>query len=119
VSLAATRALFTELLAKLILKGNESGMHVGLDEGRVFVNRRVVADGQTKWVKDAVHKNGSLHYSGLAADLVIWDQTWGYVVEPEPYIKLGGIWRSLDPMCTWGGDFANLDYNHFSFGEGL
>ena len=36
----------------------------------------------------------------------------------EDFEFLGRFWKSLDPYCTWGGDFPS-DGNHFSFLEGI
>ena len=74
------------------------------------------------------HEPGSLHYSGCAGDLILYDKNGNYVTGEDIYPKLGVYWKSLpdDPdskakfgdisgMCKWGGDFKTKDFNHFSF----
>ena len=34
--------------------------------------------------------------------------------DSEDYRELGDFWKSLDPLCRWGGDFRNPDGGHFS-----
>lgn len=58
--------------------------------------------------------SNSLHLKRLAVDLnffingVYQDQT-------EAYRPLGEHWKTLDPLCRWGGDFQTRpDGNHFS-----
>jgi len=60
----------------------------------------------------------SLHYSRLAIDLNLFVRTprrnWEYVTDSNHsvWIDLGTFWESLDPLCRWGGRFA--DANHVS-----
>ena len=39
---------------------------------------------------------------------------YGYITDSAQYKPLGDYWKSLHPMCRWGGDFKSLvDGNHF------
>ena len=68
------------------------------------------------------HMPGSMHYDRLAADLNLFifsiDGTWEYVESydqsPVLWDRLGTYWKSLHPLCRWGGDFETRDLNHFS-----
>ena len=63
------------------------------------------------------HIANSFHYIRLAIDLNLFvGGKWISIYSPE-WQLLGDYWKSLDPECTWGGDFKQLDYNHFSYGE--
>lgn len=68
------------------------------------------------------HMRNSLHYDGLAADLVLYDEHWNYITETEGYRKLGEFWEGLHENCYWGGrtrrdeegTALTRDGNHFS-----
>lgn len=56
----------------------------------------------------------SLHIKCLAVDLSLFING-EYQRESEPYRPLGDYWKTLDPLCRWGGDFVTRpDGNHFS-----
>lgn len=121
MSLAATRVQFSRMLAKLLLDAVDAGIRVALDEGRVLQVRTGLDSRNVKGkFIDRVHIPKSLHYQGLAVDLVCYDHDWVYIQDGsrDCYTKLGQMWKALDPMCTWGGDFSRPDPCHFSFGEG-
>jgi hypothetical protein len=55
----------------------------------------------------------SLHRLKLAIDLILFKNgkpCW----KSEQYRDLGTYWKSLNPLCRWGGDFRNPDGGHFS-----
>lgn len=90
------RIRFTECLAKLILFIVGQGKKVMIGQ-----------DGLK-------HMKGSLHFVGLAQDLLIFDKDGKYLTKDEDYAFAGEYWKSLDPDARWGGDFPG-DGNHFSF----
>jgi hypothetical protein len=63
------------------------------------------------------HMKGSLHYQGLADDLLLFKDE-EYLKTTERYRFAGEYWKSLDPDCRWGGDFPQADGNHFSITMG-
>ena len=67
------------------------------------------------WARSG-HVKGSFHYRRLAADLNLFING-KYQTTTKAHEKLGTYWKSLHPMCTWGGDFKRKDGNHYSFGE--
>ena len=90
MTLRQKRVLFTKLIAELTLWIFEQGYEVAYDR-----------DGLT-------HKTGSLHYIGLAHDLILYkDSKW--LTDSEEYKFAGEKWKSMHELCRWGGDF---DFNH-------
>lgn len=57
-----------------------------------------------------VHSN---HIVKLAADLNLFVNGI-YQTDTMAYSPLGRYWKSLNPLCCWGGDFSKPDGNHFS-----
>lgn len=56
----------------------------------------------------------SLHLASLAIDLSLF-KDGQYLDQTFDYAGLGAYWKSLDPLCRWGGDFVSLpDGGHFS-----
>lgn len=95
MKLMDARQLFTKLKAQLVLWIIEQGYEVM--EGQ---------DGLK-------HMQGSLHYVGVADDLLICkDDVW--LKDTEQYRFAGEKWKSMHEMCRWGGDFKKADGNHFS-----
>lgn len=55
----------------------------------------------------------SLHGKRLAVDFNLF-VSGKYITDSTPYKPLGEYWKTLDPLCRWGGDFKKPDGNHFS-----
>lgn len=58
----------------------------------------------------------SLHILRLAVDFQLFDASGDYLADDSSggYGRLGAYWKSLDPLCRWGGDFRTRDLDHFS-----
>jgi hypothetical protein len=93
------RIKFTKLIAKLILWINEQGYDVAIGQ-----------DGLK-------HMTGSLHYMGLAEDLLLY-KNGVWLQKTEDYKFAGEYWTTLDKDCCWGGDFQIQDGDHFSIAFG-
>jgi hypothetical protein len=100
MNLREARCHFSELLALLIYWMQDQDMHFALDEG---MNHQ----GQG-------HMANSLHYSGCAQDILLYDKNGNYLTDEESYRPMGEKWKSLNEYCRWGGDFPG-DANHVSF----
>lgn len=99
MTLKEARIKFSHLFAeKLLPKVRELDFEYAFDE---------VTNHQGKG-----HMKDSLHYSGCAGDLLLYDAK-GYVTDTKTYQPLGEYWESLDPNCKWGGRWG--DGNHFSY----
>lgn len=111
------RCTFTRLLAELILwVSQKPGVEVALDEATVHSPRRAWSGGKKLMVDDAVHKQGSFHHQGLAADLNLYHNGEYISDGDDPLWKeIAQYWEGLHPLCTSGRRFQ--DGNHVSFGE--
>jgi hypothetical protein len=63
------------------------------------------------------HMAGSLHYEGLAVDIDL-TKNGEYLSKTEDHAVFGAFWKTLDPLCRWGGDFKSSDGNHYSITYG-
>ena len=69
--------------------------------------------------KNGVGIANSLHIIRLAGDILLFIDGV-YQTDSEKYRPLGEFWKSLHPLCRWGGDFKDgkgrpkPDGNHFS-----
>lgn len=66
------------------------------------------------WRAREGHMPGSLHYSGLAFDVNLFDAHGDFLTRSEDHRPFGEFWKGLDPLCRWGGDFEKPDGNHYS-----
>lgn len=56
----------------------------------------------------------SLHLLKLAIDINLF-KDGVYQPTTEAHAPLGAYWKTLDPLCCWGGDFVTRpDGNHYS-----
>ena len=55
----------------------------------------------------------TLHMLSLACDLSFFLHGV-YQRDSGPYRPLGEKWKSMHPLCRWGGDFTRQDGGHFS-----
>ena len=56
---------------------------------------------------------GGAHSKRLAIDFNLF-KDGKYLTETEDHRQLGEYWKSLHPLCRWGGDFKHKDGNHYS-----
>ncbi len=62
---------------------------------------------------DGGHMKGSVHQERLAVDLNLF-LSKTYQPKTESHKPFGAFWKSLHPLCRWGGDFTSKDGNHYS-----
>jgi len=70
-----------------------------------------------EWVAEKYAAEGkgirnSLHCDRMAIDIIIRKN--GVEVGKEDYKRCGEVWKALDPLNCWGGDFTKYDGQHFS-----
>ncbi len=124
MTLRERRCLFSRLVSELVLWiGDTLKAEVAYDEVRVFSPRAARLGAQRVIVDDAVHKRGSFHHLGLAADLLVYADLDGdgdqddYLADGSHPIwrAIGERWESMHPLCTSGLRWR--DANHVSLGE--
>jgi hypothetical protein len=108
MTLGEKQELFSRLYWRLLRKAEQLGY--GVRQGEVYRPREMAAIYAAKGlgIKD------SNHTRKIAADIILSvDGTVAW--SGEPYQKLGDYWKSLHPLCRWGGDFRHIrDVYHFS-----
>jgi len=108
MTLGEKQRKFTLLVAKLITWAYEHGYELTFGDAY-----RTLAQASANAVSGKGISN-SLHTKRLAVDLNLF-VAGIYKDKSEDYKALGEYWKSLDPECTWGGDFhSRPDGNHFS-----
>lgn len=104
------QVLFSQLFAKLITFIGYRGYEV-----KILQVQRTQAEADAN-AKSGAGISKSLHLLSLAGDLALYKEG-AYLEKPEDYQIAGDYWKSLttsDVTCCWGGDFHNVDADHFS-----
>ncbi|HCM1923108.1 TPA: M15 family metallopeptidase [Salmonella enterica subsp. salamae serovar 16:m,t:e,n,x] len=105
MTLSEKQALFTVMVARLILFADQHGLR--LTFGEAF---RTPEQAALNAKKGSGIKN-SLHTQRLAIDFNLF-VNGEYKTDSRDYLPLGEYWESIGG--TWGGRFSKPDGNHFS-----
>ena len=108
MTLSQKQRLFTKLVAQLIQYAYAQGYELTL--GDAYRDPRVHGD---VGVKKSYSSANSVHKQRLAIDLNLF-KDGQYLTTTEAHKPLGQFWKSLHPLCRWGGDFSTPDGNHYS-----
>lgn len=111
MQLGAKQRKFSLLVAKLITWAYENGYEVTLGEAYRTPEQAAINAQTGKGISN------SLHRIRLAIDLNLF-KDGQYLARSEDHKPLGEYWKSLDPLCCWGGDFSRPDGNHYSLTHG-
>lgn len=105
MSLSELQQLFAELTVKLYDWILQRGYK--FTYGETWRDPRI-AELNAKDGKGIAH---SLHTDRLAVDINLF-KDGKYLSETADHAAFGAYWKSLHPLCRWGGDFK--DGNHYS-----
>lgn len=107
MTLREKQSLFVKLVAKLIDYAYSNGMELTFGEcWRTPEQAKRNADNGTGVLN-------SLHTQRLAIDLNLF-VSGVFIDSSAGHARLGAYWKSLHPLCRWGGDFRKPDGNHYS-----
>lgn len=118
MTLREQQSKFVYCIGLLIKFAYYRGYALTLGEGKLYATRKGWLQGKLQSFRDAVHKLGGKHYDGLAIDFNLFVDDLLIRNGSHPaWQDMGRYWKSLDNDATWGGDFADVDSNHFSWNE--
>ena len=118
MTLLEKQMLFAWLLGKLLSFAETAGIAVTM--GETYRTPEQAALNAKKGTGIAK----SLHTLRLATDVMCFrriDKKWRWLKTgaEDEYRRLGSYWKSLHPLCRWGGDFVpKPDPGHFSLEHG-
>ncbi len=107
MKLSEKRILFSRLISRLVLWAADEGYDLAYDQVK-----RSEAEAKANAAKGTGISN-SLHLVGLAGDLNLYINGV-YQPTTEAHKAIGAKWKSMHPLCRWGGDFSKPDGNHYS-----
>lgn len=110
MSLREKQSKFALLVSHLIQYIYDQGYEVTLGEAWRHPKTADYLHSVGKGVKNSYHEQK------LAIDLNLF-KDGVYLSSTEDHEQFGRYWESLDPECTWGGDFKRKDGNHYSMYE--
>lgn len=111
MTLHEAQVLFCQLVGRLIEQATQLGYQPRLGEAWRSSATAALYAQQGRGIVQ------SLHCDRLALDLLL-DKDGIYLTDSEAYRPLGEWWKTLHPLCRWGGDFSKPDGNHFSLSWG-
>jgi len=112
MTLGEQQRLFTHLIARLVLWSYENGYQLTYGDAYRSPEQAALNAKAGKGIAN------SLHTQRLAVDFNLF-KDGKYLPKSEDYMPLGDYWKSLHPLCCWGGDFTTIkDGNHFSMTYG-
>lgn len=107
MTLGEKQRKFTLLVAQLIIRAYEQGYELTFSEAYRTPEQAALNAQKGSGIRN------SLHTKRLAVDLNLF-KDGVYKTLSQDYKPLGDYWKTLDPLCRWGGDFSKPDGNHFS-----
>lgn len=113
MTLGEKQRLFTRYVGMLIAWAYKSGYALTFGDAYRSPEQAALNAAAGKGISN------SLHGKRLAVDLNLFVDG-NYITDSHAYKPLGDYWKSLDPLCRWGGDFKDKngrpkpDGNHFS-----
>lgn len=108
LTLREKQSLFVRMVGALIDYAYENGYELTFGEAYRTPEQAALNAKSGKGIFN------SLHTQRLAIDLNLF-KNGVYLPTSASHKPLGDYWKSLSPMCCWGGDFRpSADGNHYS-----
>lgn len=107
MTLGQKQRLFTKLVGQLVGWAYERGYELTFGDAYRSPEQAAANAASGSGIKN------SNHTRRLAVDFNLFING-EYMTSSAAYEPLGSYWKSLDPLCAWGGDFSKPDGNHFS-----
>jgi hypothetical protein len=105
MTLRQKQSLFVQLVALLIQHAYDNGYELTFGECYRPPETAAIMAKQGKGISN------SLHTQKLAIDLNLF-KDGVFLSSSASHKPLGDYWKTLNPLCRWGGDFN--DGNHYS-----
>jgi hypothetical protein len=124
MKLSQSQQIFSQNIAKLILKANSMGMNLTFgeayrteDQQRLyFFGKQVLTEGNYLVLADAKKRTQTMHSNHLRRLAIDFNFfiAGNLVYRHELITRLGNFWETLHPANRWGGNFENFyDAPHF------
>ena len=107
MTLGQKQELFARCFVKLLAFAFKKGYDVRL--GELWRSKAAAEDNAARGIGIL----NSAHRKKLAGDINLF-KDGVYLTKTSDHAILGKYWKTLDPLCRWGGDFARRDGNHYS-----
>jgi len=111
VTLREQQSLFVRLVGLLIERAYQLGYE--LTFGEAYRTPEQAARNAIM----GIGTRNSLHVERLAVDFNLF-RDGQFLSDSRDHAELGEYWKSLHPLCRWGGDFPKPDGNHYSMTRG-
>jgi hypothetical protein len=114
MKLGEKQRIFTILVAQLIEHAYSVGYELRFGEAYRTPEQAALNAAKGIGIKNSVHTKR------LAVDFNLFKDSSPdtdddiYQTDSAAYKELGAYWKTLHPLCRWGGDFKRPDGNHFS-----
>jgi len=105
--LLASQVIFANNIGMLVRYIFESGFFCTFGEAYRSPEQESIAAKMSLVVGD------SQHCKRLAIDLNLYSLDGVDLTDPQAYKEFGDYWKSLNPANKFGGDFEEIDNNHF------
>ena len=108
MTLRQQQSIFVLLVAQLILHAYKQGYQLTFGEAWRTPEQAKLNAARGTGI------SASLHIDRLAIDLNLF-RDGKFLSDSSDHKALGDYWKSLHPLCRWGGDFKpKPDGNHYS-----
>ena len=114
MTLGDKQRLFARLLGEFIVWCYANDYEITFGEATRPPELAQLYASQGRGIANSLHGKRLALDINLFLDLSVESDEDIYQNDSEAYRPLGEKWKSMNPLCRWGGDFSKPDGNHFS-----